>query len=72
MKIRQTTLEDSVGLAQVQVESYRKAYAVIFPQVNNPQAVSFWQKYGYRIVSGPTLVPDQTTVFGLRKDIDRQ
>lgn len=37
-------------------------------QVNNPQAVQFWQKRGYRIVSGPTLMPDQTTVFGLQKD----
>ncbi len=36
-------------------------------QVNNPQAVQFWQKQGYRIVSGPTLMPDQTTVLGLRK-----
>ncbi len=40
-------------------------------QVNNPQAVQFWQKRGYRIVSGPTLMPDQTTVFGLRKDFAR-
>jgi len=39
-------------------------------QVNNPQAVQFWQKRGYRIVSGPTLMPDQTTVFELRKDVD--
>ncbi len=38
-------------------------------QVNNPQAIRFWQKRGYRIVSGPTLMPDQTTVFGLRKDL---
>ncbi len=37
-------------------------------QVNNLQAVQFWQKRGYRIVSGPTLMPDQTTAFGLRKD----
>lgn len=37
-------------------------------QVNNPQAVQFWQKNGYRIVSGPELLPDQTTVFGLQKD----
>lgn len=40
-------------------------------QVNNPQALRFWQKNGYRIVSGPELMPDQTTVFGLRKDFDR-
>ena len=36
-------------------------------QVNNPHAIRFWQKRGYRIVSGPTLMPDQTTVFGLQK-----
>jgi GNAT superfamily N-acetyltransferase len=40
-------------------------------QVNNPEAVRFWQKNGYRIVSGPDLMPDQTTVFGLRKDLYR-
>jgi ribosomal protein S18 acetylase RimI-like enzyme len=38
-------------------------------QVNNPRAVQFWQKRGYCIVSGPTLMPDQTTVFRLRKDL---
>lgn len=38
-------------------------------QVNNPPAVQFWQKNGYRIVSGPKLLPDQTTVFDLRKDL---
>ncbi|MBN2390886.1 MAG: GNAT family N-acetyltransferase [Anaerolineae bacterium] len=40
-------------------------------QVNNPQAIQFWHKRGYCIISGPTLMPDQTTVFGLRKDLDR-
>jgi len=39
-------------------------------QVNNPPAIQFWQKRGYRIISGPTLMPDQTTVFGLRKWLD--
>jgi ribosomal protein S18 acetylase RimI-like enzyme len=37
-------------------------------QVNNPQAVRFWQRNGYRIVSGPKLYPDQTTAVDLRKD----
>jgi ribosomal protein S18 acetylase RimI-like enzyme len=37
-------------------------------QVNNPQAEKFWRRNGYRIVSGPELMPDQTTAFGLRKD----
>jgi len=38
-------------------------------QVNNPQAVQFWQRRGYRIAGGPELMPDQTTVFHLRKDL---
>lgn len=41
-------------------------------QVNNPRAMKFWQSNGYRIVSGPELMPDQTTVFGLRKDFEQQ
>ena len=40
-------------------------------QVNNPQAIQFWQRQGYRIVSGPKLHPDQTTAFDLHKDFDR-
>lgn len=32
MNIRQATLEDSAGIAHVQVDSYRTAYAGIFPQ----------------------------------------
>jgi cytidine deaminase len=38
-------------------------------QVNNPQAIWFWQRNGYQIASGPKLMPDQTTVFDLRKDL---
>lgn len=38
-------------------------------QVNNPQAIRFWQGNGYRIVSEPTLQPDQTTAMDLRKDV---
>jgi ribosomal protein S18 acetylase RimI-like enzyme len=38
-------------------------------QVNNPQAVRFWQRNGYRIVSEPKLHPDQTTAVDLQKDI---
>ena len=41
-------------------------------QVNNPQAVRFWQAIGYRIVSEPKLQPDQTTTVGLRKDLARR
>jgi len=38
-------------------------------QVNNLSAQRFWQKNGYRIVSGPVLQADKTTVFQLRKDL---
>jgi ribosomal protein S18 acetylase RimI-like enzyme len=38
-------------------------------QVNNPQAIQFWQRNGYRIVSKPILHPDQTTAYDLRKDL---
>lgn len=40
-------------------------------QVNNPQAVQFWQRNGYRIVSEPKRMPDQTIIVDLRKDLDR-
>ena len=39
-------------------------------QVNNPQALQFWQKNGYRIVGRPELQPDQTTTFRLQKDFN--
>ena len=38
-------------------------------QVNNPQAIQFWLRNGYRIVSAPKLHPDQTTAVDLRKDL---
>ncbi len=38
-------------------------------QVNNPQAIRFWLRNGYRIVSEPKLHPDQTTAVDLRKDL---
>ena len=38
-------------------------------QVNNPQAIQFWQKNGYKIVSGPELLPDTTTAFQLSKKL---
>jgi ribosomal protein S18 acetylase RimI-like enzyme len=38
-------------------------------QVNNPRAVQFWLRQGYRITSGPTRMPDRTTVYSLRKDL---
>jgi ribosomal protein S18 acetylase RimI-like enzyme len=38
-------------------------------QVNNPGAIQFWQRRGYAIVSGAKLMPDQTTVYDLRKEL---
>ncbi|NLX10867.1 MAG: GNAT family N-acetyltransferase [Chloroflexi bacterium] len=38
-------------------------------QVNNPGAVRFWQRMGYRITDGPELMPDQTTVYHMSKTI---
>ena len=38
-------------------------------QVNNPQAVQFWQRNGYRIVSEPKLYPDQSIAVDLQKDL---
>ncbi len=38
-------------------------------QVNNPQAIRFWQRNGYHIVSGPELMPDETIAYALQKDL---
>jgi ribosomal protein S18 acetylase RimI-like enzyme len=38
-------------------------------QVNNPRAIEFWQKNGYRIIRGPITHPDRTTAYDLRKDL---
>ena len=67
----------SQGLGQAVVEAFeaeiRKdaGIRVILAgvQVNNPGAMRFWQRMGYRIVSEPKLYPDQTTAVDLRKDI---
>ena len=39
-------------------------------QVNNPLALQFWQRHGYRIVSEPKLYTDQTIAVDLRKDFE--
>jgi ribosomal protein S18 acetylase RimI-like enzyme len=38
-------------------------------QVNNPDAIRFWQCMGYRIVSEPIQYPDQTCAFNLYKPL---
>jgi ribosomal protein S18 acetylase RimI-like enzyme len=37
--------------------------------VNNPVAISFWQRRGYRIVGEPKVYPDNQKGFDLRKDL---
>lgn len=36
-------------------------------QVNNPRAIRFWERMGYRIIGGPQRNPDQTIVYLLSK-----
>ncbi len=58
-------------VAAVENEIRRDAAVnVIFSgvQINNPQAIRFWQRNGYFIASKPKLHPDQTTAVDLRKD----
>lgn len=38
-------------------------------QVNNPAAIRFWQKMGYKIVSSAHTMPDTTTVYDLQKEL---
>jgi ribosomal protein S18 acetylase RimI-like enzyme len=38
-------------------------------QVNNPEAIRFWERMGYRITSGPRHHPDLTTGYDLIKEL---
>lgn len=38
-------------------------------QVNNPGAMRFWDRMGYRIVGGPELMPDTTICYHLLKEL---
>ena len=64
-----------IGEAVVQaIENEIKKNArvtVIFSgvQANNPQALRFWQRQGYRVVSEPRLHPDETIAVDLQKDL---
>lgn len=40
-------------------------------QRNNPAAICFWRRSGYRIASGPALQADGTITYLLRKDLAR-
>jgi len=39
--------------------------------VNNPDAIRFWQKHGYKVVGGPEVSPGKSTVYRLRKEIQQ-
>jgi GNAT superfamily N-acetyltransferase len=41
-------------------------------QINNPHALRFWQKQGYKIDSDPEVQPDTTITCRLRKNIKIQ
>jgi len=59
-----------VELIENQIRKDAQVTAILSAvQVNNPQALQFWQKNGYRIVGGPELQPDQTTTFRLQKEL---
>ncbi len=38
-------------------------------QANNPSAIRFWQRMGYRITGGPDRMPDSTVCFSLEKTL---
>jgi ribosomal protein S18 acetylase RimI-like enzyme len=46
----------------------RVAAIAVEAQANNPGALRFWQRRGYRIISGPARQADGTTSFQLRKE----
>ncbi len=39
-------------------------------QVNNPEALKFWERSGFRIISEPRLNPDQTTAVDMQKELE--
>jgi GNAT superfamily N-acetyltransferase len=41
-------------------------------QVNNDNAMRFWQRCGYRIIGPPTLYPEQTIGCLLEKQVEQQ
>ena len=38
-------------------------------QANNPSAIRFWHRMGYRITGGPDLMPDSTVCYSLEKKL---
>lgn len=60
-----TTIEHEIS-KNTQVKSILSAV-----QTNNDSAIRFWQKMGYRIVSGPELQQDSTITYKLEKELCR-
>ena len=59
-------------IRQIEVEFQKNGQVrtiITAVQVNNPQALRFWQKNGYRIVCGPEMQPDTTVTSQLRKNL---
>jgi len=61
---------DVVRAVEDYIQQDEKVEAILAGvQINNPGAIRFWQRMGYQIISGPLQLPDQTTVYQLRKDL---
>ncbi|OGO20169.1 MAG: hypothetical protein A2Z15_00530 [Chloroflexi bacterium RBG_16_50_11] len=57
-----------VGIVEKEILADSRVKTILSAvQANNSDALRFWEKNGYRIVSEPELRPDGTTVFQLRK-----
>jgi ribosomal protein S18 acetylase RimI-like enzyme len=65
--------ETVVALVEDEIRKDPEIIAILAGvQVNNPHAIRFWQRNGYRIVSGPELHTDGTTAYDLRKECSRR
>ena len=61
--------KDVVGLVENVILENADIEAILSGvQVNNVEAIRFWNSLGYKIVSEAKLLPDGTTVYDLRKD----
>lgn len=60
-----------VNTVEQEIQKVNPQVSIIYSgvQVNNPKAILFWQKNGYKITSGPKEMPDQTIVYDLQKRI---
>lgn len=57
---------------EAEIESDQRVTTILADvQVNNPDAQRFWMRMNYRITGNPKLQSDGTTVWLLRKDLDR-